>query len=138
MNTVVASAQTHFFRFKPVNNGDGVYEYCMNSKLLFNPEDNGMGVFQSVIAGLEPEDDDRIQVRCFSDAIIGEIYLLCAVDDSLPEEVKIRNKKALEVAEQFVQDMQLRGFTKEIIEIKEGDSPTTQMLGGYGHPINWK
>jgi len=130
MENVTILKQTHFFEFIPEK--QGTFEFAVRNRRLFNPEDYSFLQFPGVIAGLEPEDVTRINLRVFSDFIIGEIYTITSISGDLPDEVsdeiRKRNEKALAVAEEFLSDLRSEGIAGKDVRIEEGSSRIQKVL----------
>ena len=123
-----ARKQTHYFEFKPKK--QGVFEYALHNKRLFNPESTGPVMFPSIVAGLEQEDELRIQLRVFSDLVAGDIFTLVPIVGNFTDDIRARNERALAVAEAFLSDLRNEGFADWDVRIEQGPSFLSRTIIG--------
>ena len=113
--------QTHYFQFTPTDSR-GLADYTLQSGMLVNPE--YMPFPPCIIAGLEDEDVIRLKFYPFSDKAIGEIYTLVSEEgETVSDDIKYRNRRAIRKAELFVAMLSIVGFCENKIRIKKGKSP---------------
>ena len=116
--------QTHFFEFKPANNGKGLMDFALSSKILNKPEH--LVFVPAMIGGLEKEDKTRLKMFILPDRVVGEIYTL--TPEKGEPNLDDRNAKALNVAESFIESMIKNGFCKNSVSIRKGMSPVRKSI----------
>lgn len=113
---------THGFSFKPKKSGFA--DFALKSKILHMPEENGFGMFAFVIAGLTERDFPRIQIREFSDIVMGTLYMATDENGEYNNEnptAKELNETALKTTHKFLDSAYAAGFSYAPIEIEPGD-----------------